>query len=117
MPFNAWIDDWNFATRPGAASPLAQMQLKAGGAQFAYDLHLTSSRPLVLQGDNTYSLHFTVGVGNHSVTAAYQRVNGNTPFDYISQGDSFNCRTPGRALKQCLFSREVVIPDAPRMGT
>jgi len=38
--------------------------------------------------NNTYSLHFTVGVGSHSVTAAYQRVNGNTPFDYISQGDS-----------------------------
>ncbi|OLF51819.1 OprD family porin [Pseudomonas chlororaphis] len=38
--------------------------------------------------NNTYSLHFTLGVGNHSVTAAYQRVNGNTPFDYINQGDS-----------------------------
>ncbi|QZI71803.1 OprD family porin [Pseudomonas protegens] len=38
--------------------------------------------------NNTYSLHFTVGVGSHSVTAAYQRVNGNTPFDYIAQGDS-----------------------------
>ena len=38
--------------------------------------------------NNTFSLHFTVGVGSHSVTAAYQRVNGNTPFDYIAQGDS-----------------------------
>lgn len=38
--------------------------------------------------NNTYSLHLTVGIGSHSVTAAYQRVNGNTPFDYISQGDS-----------------------------
>jgi len=38
--------------------------------------------------NNTYSLHFTVGIGSHSITAAYQRVNGNTPFDYISQGDS-----------------------------
>ncbi|WP_225923260.1 OprD family porin [Pseudomonas farris] len=38
--------------------------------------------------NNTYSLHFTVGIGYHSVTAAYQRVNGNTPFDHISQGDS-----------------------------
>ena len=38
--------------------------------------------------NNTYSMHLTVGIGNHSVTAAYQRVNGNTPFDYISQGDS-----------------------------
>lgn len=38
--------------------------------------------------NNTYSLHFTASVGHHSVTAAYQRVNGNTPFDYIAQGDS-----------------------------
>lgn len=54
-PFNAWIDDWNFATRPGAVNALADMQLKASGAQFAYDLHLTSDRPLVLQGDHGYS--------------------------------------------------------------
>ncbi|WP_153786497.1 OprD family porin [Pseudomonas sp. EMN2] len=38
--------------------------------------------------NNTYSLHFTVAAGFHSVTAAYQRVNGNTPFDYINLGDS-----------------------------
>ncbi|WP_462401333.1 OprD family porin [Pseudomonas sp. Marseille-QA0332] len=38
--------------------------------------------------NNTYSLHFTVNAGHHSLTAAYQRVNGNTPFDYINQGDS-----------------------------
>ncbi|MBA1201909.1 OprD family porin [Pseudomonas capeferrum] len=38
--------------------------------------------------NNTYSLHFTVNAGHHSVTAAYQRVNGDTPFDYINQGDS-----------------------------
>ncbi|OCT21471.1 OprD family porin [Pseudomonas putida] len=38
--------------------------------------------------NNTYSLHFTVAAGHHSVTAAYQRVNGNTPFDYINLGDS-----------------------------
>ncbi|SQF92539.1 lipoprotein [Pseudomonas fluorescens] len=55
VPFNAWIDDWNFVTRPGAASPLADMQLTARGPQFAYDLHLTSNRPLVLQGDKGYS--------------------------------------------------------------
>ncbi|MFV3379972.1 OprD family porin [Pseudomonas sp. NY15354] len=38
--------------------------------------------------NNTYSLHFTVNAGYHSITAAYQRVNGNTPFDYINLGDS-----------------------------
>ncbi|MBT8769328.1 OprD family porin [Metapseudomonas boanensis] len=38
--------------------------------------------------NNTYSAHFAVGVGHHKVTAVYQKVNGNTPFDYINQGDS-----------------------------
>ena len=33
-------------------------------------------------------MHFTVAAGYHSVTAAYQRVNGDTPFDYINLGDS-----------------------------
>ena len=37
---------------------------------------------------NTFSLHFRINVGYHSVTVAYQRVNGNTPFDYINLGDS-----------------------------
>ncbi|MBC3449981.1 OprD family porin [Pseudomonas mosselii] len=38
--------------------------------------------------NNTWSVHFTVAAGYHSVTAAYQRVNGDTPFDYINLGDS-----------------------------
>lgn len=29
-----------------------------------------------------------MGIDAHTVTAVYQRVNGNTPFDYINQGDS-----------------------------
>ncbi len=38
--------------------------------------------------NNTYSLHLGLGVGHHTLTAVYQKVNGNTPFDYINQGDS-----------------------------
>ncbi len=38
--------------------------------------------------NNTYSAHFAVGLGYHRLTAVYQQVNGNTPFDYINQGDS-----------------------------
>ncbi|MEJ5059885.1 MULTISPECIES: OprD family porin [unclassified Pseudomonas] len=94
---------------PGLTSSLYAAELKDIWNQYYYDLDYTyalndlvSLNPGVhfyhtqdtgdaLLGhidNNTYSLHFTVGVGNHSVTAAYQRVNGNTPFDYISQGDS-----------------------------
>nr|WP_186353121.1 OprD family porin [Pseudomonas gessardii] len=94
---------------PGLTSNLYAAELKDVWNQYYYDLDYTyalndlvSLNPGLhfyhtqdtghaLLGDidnNTYSLHFTVGVGNHSVTAAYQRVNGNTPFDYIAQGDS-----------------------------
>ena len=94
---------------PGLSSSLYASELKDIWNQYYYDLdytyavneqvslnpglHLyhTQDTGQALLGsidNNTYSLHFTVGVGNHSVTAAYQRVNGNTPFDYISQGDS-----------------------------
>ncbi|ROM97316.1 OprD family porin [Pseudomonas brassicacearum] len=94
---------------PGLTSSLYASELKDIWNQYYYDLdytyavnELVSLNPglhyyhtqdtgdalLGKIDNNTYSLHFTVGVGSHSVTAAYQRVNGNTPFDYIAQGDS-----------------------------
>ena len=99
----------SFSGIPGLTSNLYASELKDVWNQYYYDLDYTyalndliSLNPGLhyyhtqdtgqsLLGDidnNTYSLHFTVGVGHHSVTAAYQRVNGNTPFDYITQGDS-----------------------------
>lgn len=104
--------DWagvSFSGIPGLTSNLYASELKDVWHQYYYDLDYTyalndlvslnpglhyyhtqdSGQSLLGNIDNnTYSLHFTVGVGNHSVTAAYQRVNGNTPFDYITQGDS-----------------------------
>ena len=80
-PFNAWIDDWNFASRPGAASPLADMQLKASGAQFAYDLHLTSSRPLVLQGDHGYSRKSDQGQASYYYSQPFFTASGSVNLD------------------------------------
>ncbi|NCE92072.1 lipocalin-like domain-containing protein [Pseudomonas sp. L13] len=80
-PFNAWIDDWTFATRPGAASPLAGMQLKASGAQFAYDLHLTSSRPLVLQGDHGYSRKSDQGQASYYYSQPFFTASGSVSLD------------------------------------
>lgn len=98
-----------FSGIDGLTSNLYASELKDVWNQYYYDLDYTyvvnemiSLNPGLhyyhtqdtgqsLLGDidnNTYSLHFTVDVGHHSVTAAYQRVNGNTPFDYIAQGDS-----------------------------
>lgn len=94
---------------PGLTSSLYAAELKDIWNQYYYDLdysyalnervtlnpglhfYHTQDTGDALLGDidnNTYSLHFTLGIGHHSLTAAYQRVNGNTPFDYINQGDS-----------------------------
>ncbi|KAF1009343.1 MAG: Porin D [Pseudomonas fluorescens] len=94
---------------PGLTSNLYAAELKDIWNQYYYDLDYTyplnelvslnpglhyyhtqdTGKSLLGHIDNnTYSLHFTANVGHHSVTAAYQRVNGNTPFDYIAQGDS-----------------------------
>ncbi|MBA1188920.1 OprD family porin [Pseudomonas entomophila] len=54
----------------------------------AYHTQDTGKALLGSIDNNTYSLHLTLDVNGHSVTAAYQRVNGDTPFDYINQGDS-----------------------------
>ncbi|MBD8094823.1 iron ABC transporter permease [Pseudomonas fluorescens] len=80
-PFTAWLDDWSFATRPGAASALADMQLKAAGPQFAYDLHLTSSRPLVLQGDNGYSRKSDQGQASYYYSQPFFTAAGNVTLD------------------------------------
>ena len=94
---------------PSLTSNLYGAQLKDVWNQYYYDLDYTydvserlSLNPgfhfyhtqdtgKALLGDidnNTFSLHFAVAMAGHTVTAVYQRVNGNTPFDYINQGDS-----------------------------
>ncbi|PRA28802.1 OprD family porin [Pseudomonas poae] len=99
----------SFSGIPGVTSNLYASELKDVWHQYYYDLDYTyalndmvSFNPglhyyhtqdtgqsrLGAIDNNTYSLHFTVAMGSHSVMAAYQRVNGNTPFDYIAQGDS-----------------------------
>ena len=50
-PFRAWIDGWEMAGDP-ATGPVA---LRAAGVDFAYDLTLAASRPLVAHGDGGYS--------------------------------------------------------------
>ncbi|MQT30070.1 OprD family porin [Pseudomonas helleri] len=98
-----------FSGIPGVTSNLYASQLQNVWNQYYYDLDYTHSLSngitlnpgfhyyhtqdtgnalLGAINNNTFSLHFAVGMDGHKVTAVYQRVNGNTPFDYINQGDS-----------------------------
>src|SRR3954454_6582957 len=55
-PFVAWIDSWQMrGSDKTLASTIAPLELKATGPNFGYALHLTTDRPLVLQGDHGYS--------------------------------------------------------------
>ena len=99
----------SFSGIPEITSNLYGAELKDVWNQYYYDfdytyelsdsislnpgLHFyhTQDTGKALLGDidnNTFSLHFAVVMAEHTVTAVYQRVNGNTPFDYIYEGDS-----------------------------
>jgi predicted secreted hydrolase len=54
-PFSAWIDGWSLRSLATAGDPLSELQVTASGKDFAYDLHLQTDRPLVLQGRQGYS--------------------------------------------------------------
>lgn len=51
-PFEAWIDDWTMT----GADDLSSLSVNATGTEFSYALDMTAKSPLVLHGDQGYSL-------------------------------------------------------------
>ena len=80
-PFSAWIDEWSMSSDTPAADPLASLQLQAKGAQFAYRLHLTSSKPLVLQGQQGFSQKSEQGQASYYYSQPYFEAKGEVTLD------------------------------------
>lgn len=78
-PFEAWIDDWRFASQ--AQDPLTDLQLSASDKAFSYQLHLTSSRPLVLQGDNGFSRKSEQGQASYYYSQPFFQASGTLQID------------------------------------
>src|SRR5471030_1269279 len=74
-PFNAWIDDWRFS------GPLADMQLSARDKGFSYQLRLTSSKPLVLQGKQGFSQKSEQGQASYYYSQPFFQTEGNVSID------------------------------------
>src|ERR1700722_2876864 len=56
-PFHAWIDAWQMRGRDALNSDtLSPLELNAAGQDFAYSLRLEAEHPLVLQGEDGYSM-------------------------------------------------------------
>lgn len=76
-PFIAWIDDWTMtATDPQAADALDSLSVTARGADFAYDLDLTATGPLIFHGDAGYSVKSAEGQASYYYSQPFYTVTG-----------------------------------------
>lgn len=75
-PFSAWIDDWRMRARPGGGDALSALDLAATGKDFAYELKLDAEGPLVLQGENGYSVKSPAGQASYYYSQPFYRVEG-----------------------------------------
>lgn len=70
QPFAAWIDEWRMA------GPLNALEINAGGRDFAYDLSLTATGPLILQGQGGYSVKSAQGQASYYYSQPFYEVSG-----------------------------------------
>lgn len=71
VPFAAWIDDWTMQ-----GPDIDTLRLTASGPDFAYDVALTAKGPLVLHGQNGYSVKSSAGQASHYYSQPFYQVSG-----------------------------------------
>ena len=59
--FEAWIDDWVLR----GARDLSNLELRASGPEFSYEMDLSATGPLTLQGDQGYSVKSAAGQASY----------------------------------------------------
>lgn len=102
VPFEAWIDDWSFASTGDAWSPL---RLHAKGADFAYNLTLATDVPMVRQGDGGYSRKSDRGQASYYVSQPFFTVTGTVTLDGTPR------TVTGRAWMDREWSSQPLAPD------
>lgn len=70
--FEAWIDDWYLR----GDSDLAALELRAAGPDFSYKMQLGADAPLVLQGDNGYSVKSAAGQASYYYSQPFFDIKG-----------------------------------------
>lgn len=72
-PFFAWLDDWSLRS---AGHDWLPLEVKARQADYALNLHLQSTIPVVLQGDAGFSAKHIDGGGSYYYSQPYLRASG-----------------------------------------
>lgn len=70
-PFAAWIDDWAMQ-----GPDFDTLRLTASGPDFAYDMQLAAQGPLILHGQNGYSVKSAAGQASHYYSQPFFRIEG-----------------------------------------
>ncbi len=70
-PFNAWIDDWHMQ-----GPDFDRLSLRAAGTDFAYDVDLRATGPLVLHGQNGYSVKSAAGQASYYYSQPFYDLSG-----------------------------------------
>jgi predicted secreted hydrolase len=70
-PFSAWIDDWVME-----GPDFNTLHLKASGIDFAYDVHLRASGPLVRHGQDGYSVKSAAGQASYYYSQPFFNLSG-----------------------------------------
>jgi predicted secreted hydrolase len=71
-PFGAWIDDWALQ-----GPDLEHLRMAGSGVDFAYDVGLTATGPLVLHGQQGYSVKSGSGQASYYYSQPFFRLSGN----------------------------------------
>jgi predicted secreted hydrolase len=81
-PFAAWIDAWQLRGREGLNSDtLSPLTLTAAGNDFACTLLLDADHPLVLQGEDGYSVKSEQGQASYYYSQPYFKAAGSISID------------------------------------
>ena len=75
-PFRAFIDDWQMVSTASEGDALDALTVTARGAEFAYDLALTATGPLVFHGENGYSVKSNEGQASYYYSQPFYQVTG-----------------------------------------
>lgn len=71
--FEAWIDEWHLR----GAADWSALDLHAAGPDFSYTMKLMAEGPLVLQGDDGYSVKSAAGQASYYYSQPFFRIEGN----------------------------------------
>jgi len=71
QPFSAWIDDWQLS-----GADMGALRMTATGTDFSYDVSLLADGPIVLQGQDGYSVKSETGQASYYYSQPHYQLSG-----------------------------------------